>query len=238
MYRSYNLGFYQKGGATKTVAQQWKEMTGLEWSEAKRLGLTDGSAEGNQNLIRNLNRNEGNLRLPSVGRGKYGDANKVPISSLQNERDIYHSKYDFMGFEHEEDPRIKEMAKVNANKKALEIGRKEAPKSNRNFLNKVADAVAYPGNIIYNGVKDRVNKLRDIDAGEVVGAFNPLYDAVRTFGGIEERKAVPKYNTVQKLKNRPAQTVAPIMIPIPVNVGAYKKYRDGGQVTIDELFGY
>ena len=29
-----------------------------------------------------------------------------------------------------------------------------------------------------------------------------------------------------------------VMLPIPVNVGAYKKYRDGGQVTIEELFGY
>lgn len=29
-----------------------------------------------------------------------------------------------------------------------------------------------------------------------------------------------------------------VMLPIPVNVNAYKKYRDGGQVTIDELFGY
>lgn len=29
-----------------------------------------------------------------------------------------------------------------------------------------------------------------------------------------------------------------VMLPIPVNVNAYKKYRDGGNVTIDELFGY
>ena len=29
-----------------------------------------------------------------------------------------------------------------------------------------------------------------------------------------------------------------VMIPIPISVDAYKKYKNGGKVTIEELFGY
>lgn len=42
--------------ATKTVSQVWAEKTGTSWSEAKKLGLTDGSAKSNLALLDKLNK--------------------------------------------------------------------------------------------------------------------------------------------------------------------------------------
>jgi hypothetical protein len=39
----------------KTVSQVWKEKTGKDWSEAKKLGLSDGSASSNMALLKKLN---------------------------------------------------------------------------------------------------------------------------------------------------------------------------------------
>lgn len=41
--------------AGKTVSQIWKEKTGMDWSEAKKLGLSDGSAKSNLALLAKLN---------------------------------------------------------------------------------------------------------------------------------------------------------------------------------------
>jgi hypothetical protein len=38
----------------KTVSQIWKEKTGKDWSEAKKLGLSDGSASSNLALLKKL----------------------------------------------------------------------------------------------------------------------------------------------------------------------------------------
>lgn len=38
----------------KTVSQIWKEKTGKDWSEAKKLGLSDGSAASNMALLKKL----------------------------------------------------------------------------------------------------------------------------------------------------------------------------------------
>jgi hypothetical protein len=40
---------------SKTVSQIWKEKTGTEWSEAKKQGLSDGSAKSNLDLLKKLN---------------------------------------------------------------------------------------------------------------------------------------------------------------------------------------
>ena len=42
--------------AGKTVSQVWAEKTGTSWSEAKKLGLTDGSAKSNLALLDKLNK--------------------------------------------------------------------------------------------------------------------------------------------------------------------------------------
>jgi hypothetical protein len=41
--------------AGKTVSQVWKEKTGMDWSEAKKLGVSDGSAKSNMALLAKLN---------------------------------------------------------------------------------------------------------------------------------------------------------------------------------------
>jgi hypothetical protein len=40
---------------SKTVSQIWKERTGTDWSEAKKQGLSDGSAKSNLDLLKKLN---------------------------------------------------------------------------------------------------------------------------------------------------------------------------------------
>lgn len=43
--------------AGKTVSQMWQEKTGTSWSEAKKQGLTDGSAKGNMALMAKMKAN-------------------------------------------------------------------------------------------------------------------------------------------------------------------------------------
>jgi len=47
--------------AGKTVAQMWQEKTGTSWSEAKKQGLTDGSAKGNMKLMADMKANPSNF---------------------------------------------------------------------------------------------------------------------------------------------------------------------------------
>jgi hypothetical protein len=57
----YNLIIKKNGGSSKNivVSDLWKQVTGSDWSQAKKLGLTDGSYEQNialrENLISSLN---------------------------------------------------------------------------------------------------------------------------------------------------------------------------------------
>jgi hypothetical protein len=55
--------------AAKTVSQVWAEKTGTSWSEAKKLGLTDGSAKSNLALLDKLNK---------------GTVSKSSISDMKN----------------------------------------------------------------------------------------------------------------------------------------------------------
>jgi hypothetical protein len=55
--------------AGKTVSQIWAEKTGTSWSEAKKLGLTDGSAKSNMALLDKLNK---------------GTVSKSSISDMKN----------------------------------------------------------------------------------------------------------------------------------------------------------
>jgi len=55
--------------AGKTVSQVWAEKTGTSWSEAKKLGLTDGSAKSNMALLDKLNK---------------GTVSKSSISDMKN----------------------------------------------------------------------------------------------------------------------------------------------------------
>lgn len=48
--------YTQKGG--KVVSEIWKEKTGLDWSEARNMGLTDGSYDKNIELLNRLKNNE------------------------------------------------------------------------------------------------------------------------------------------------------------------------------------
>ena len=53
----------------KTVSQIWKEKTGKDWSEAKKLGLSDGSASSNMALLKKLN--SGSLSNSDLSSSKF-----------------------------------------------------------------------------------------------------------------------------------------------------------------------
>jgi hypothetical protein len=55
----------------KTVSQVWKEKTGKDWSEAKKLGLSDGSASSNMALLKKLN--SGSISKSSLKNTNYRD---------------------------------------------------------------------------------------------------------------------------------------------------------------------
>ena len=59
---------------SKTVSQIWKERTGTDWSEAKKQGLSDGSAKSNLDLLKKLNSG-------SLDKDKQPPAKMEPIKS-------------------------------------------------------------------------------------------------------------------------------------------------------------
>lgn len=63
MYKKFDINYYQKGGKYKTISQKWEEYTGLPWSEARRMGLSDGSFRSNRELEILIDRKQ--LSLPS-----------------------------------------------------------------------------------------------------------------------------------------------------------------------------
>jgi hypothetical protein len=66
----------------KTVAQMWQEKTGTSWSEAKKQGLTDGSAKGNMKLMADMKANPSNFskrdavpeKLPTISLSKAAES--------------------------------------------------------------------------------------------------------------------------------------------------------------------
>jgi hypothetical protein len=63
----------------KTVSQIWKDKTGLSWSEAKKLGYSDGSASGNIKLLKKLN--SGEINRESV-KGKTKEPETTTSSTI------------------------------------------------------------------------------------------------------------------------------------------------------------
>ena len=53
-----------------TVSQVWKDKTGMSWSEAKNLGLSDGSASSNMRLLKKLQSGEINKDFIAEARAK------------------------------------------------------------------------------------------------------------------------------------------------------------------------
>jgi hypothetical protein len=68
--------------AAKTVSQVWADKTGMSWSEAKKLGLTDGSAKSNLALLDKLNK--GSVSKSSISdMKKPAKEEKMPTLSVK-----------------------------------------------------------------------------------------------------------------------------------------------------------
>ena len=84
---------------------------------------------------------------------------------------------------------------------------------------------------------NKTNKLLPSIEELAAAAVGPAVNAINLLSN-----KAPKSNKTENgggavIMSIPTKNGA-VMLPIPVNVNAYKKYRDGGNVTIDELFGY
>jgi hypothetical protein len=66
--------------AAKTVSQIWKEKTGKDWSEAKSLGLSDGSAASNMALLKKLK--SGSLTNSDLSSSKFKDVGTLATKKL------------------------------------------------------------------------------------------------------------------------------------------------------------
>ena len=245
MYRSYSLGFYRRGGATKTVAQQWKEKTGLDWSEAKRLGFTDGSYEGNIKLAGQLGTDEFNGQL--TNKVINTDSNKKIISDIVGRRNGVQGQSTSTGGQKVSTqgmsanktnkflPSIEELVAAAAAGPAPHLINLAQNKNTSKYLPSVEEMVAsvaagpapHLGKVMQN--KEVSKQLPNVKELATALAAGPALIATHLLSNKS-----PKSN---KTGNGGAKGGS-VMLPIPVNVGAYKKYRDGGQVTIEELFGY
>ena len=221
MYKSYNLGFYQRGGATKTVAQQWKEKTGLDWSEAKRLGFTDGSYEGNIKLAGQLGTDEFNGQL--TNKVINTDSNKKIISDIVGRRNGVQGQSTSTGGQ-----------KVSTQGMSANKTNKFLP----SIEELAAAAAAGPAPHLTRLVQDKRSANYMPDAKELAAAaVGPAVNAINLLSNKAPKSNKTENNRGAVIMSIPTKNGA-VMLPIPVNVNAYKKYRDGGQVTIDELFGY
>jgi hypothetical protein len=66
--------------AAKSVSQLWKEKTGKDWSEAKSLGLSDGSASSNMALLKKLK--SGSLTNSDLSSSKFKDVGTLETKKL------------------------------------------------------------------------------------------------------------------------------------------------------------
>ena len=206
---------------TKTVAQQWKEKTGLDWSEAKRLGFTDGSYEGNIKLAGQLGTDEFNGQL--TNKVINTDSNKKIISDIVGRRNGVQGQSTSTGGQ-----------KVSTQGMSANKTNKFLP----SIEELVAAAVAGPAPNLTRLVQDKRSANYMPDAKEIAAAaVGPAVNAINLLSNKAPKSNKTKNNRGAVIMSIPTKNGA-VMLPIPVNVNAYKKYRDGGQVTIDELFGY
>ena len=199
---------------TKTVAQQWKEKTGLEWSEAKRLGFTDGSYEGNIKLASQLGTDKFNGQLTSKIINP--DSNKKIISDIVGRRNGVQGQSISTGSQ-----------KVITQGMPAKKSNKLLPSVEELVASVAAGPAPHLGKVMQN--KEVSKQLPNVKELATSLAAGPALIATHLLSNKS-----PKSN---KTGNGGAKGGS-VMLPIPVNVGAYKKYRDGGQVTIEELFGY
>ena len=207
---------------TKTVAQQWKEKTGLDWSEAKRLGFTDGSYEGNIKLAGQLGTDEFNGQL--TNKVINTDSNKKIISDIVGRRNGVQGQSTSTGGQ-----------KVSTQGMSANKTNKFLP----SIEELVAAAAAGPVPHLTRLVQDKRSANYMPDAKELVAAAaaGPAVNAINLLSNKAPKSNKTENNRGAVIMSIPTKNGA-VMLPIPVNVNAYKKYRDGGQVTIDELFGY
>ena len=276
MYRSYNLGFYQKGGVTKTVAQQWKEKTGLEWSEAKRLGFTDGSYEGNIKLASQLGTDKFNGQLTSKIINP--DSNKKIISDIVGRRNGVQGQSISTGSQkvitqgmpakksNKLLPSVEELVASVAAGPAPHLINLAQNKNTSKYLPSVEEMVA---SVAAGPAPHLINLAQNKNTSKYLPSVEEMVASVAAgpaphLGKVMQNKEVskqlpnvkelamalaagPALIATHLLSNKSPKSNktgnggakgGSVMLPIPVNVGAYKKYRDGGQVTIEELFGY
>ena len=75
---------FQKGG--KVVSEIWKDDTGLDWSEARKMGLTDGTYSKNIELLNKLQNKE--IQLPNNPEIKTESQPKLTFNDLPGNREI------------------------------------------------------------------------------------------------------------------------------------------------------
>ena len=237
---------------TKTVAQQWKEKTGLDWSEAKRLGFTDGSYEGNIKLAGQLGTDEFNGQL--TNKVINTDSNKKIISDIVGRRNGVQGQSTSTGGQKVSTqgmsanktnkflPSIEELVAAAVAGPAPNLTRLVQDKRSANYMPDAkeiaAAAVAGPAPNLTRLVQDKRSANYMPDAKEIAAAaVGPAVNAINLLSNKAPKSNKTKNNRGAVIMSIPTKNGA-VMLPIPVNVNAYKKYRDGGQVTIDELFGY
>ena len=79
--QNMDINIYQNGGSSKTVSQIWEERTGLPWSEAHAMGLTDGSYDKNLQVRNALL----NGQFDDLGQGRhYAQPVSAKITPTEN----------------------------------------------------------------------------------------------------------------------------------------------------------
>lgn len=102
----------------------------------------------------------------------------------------------------------------------------------------VAAAAAGPAPHLTRLVQDKRSANYIPNGKELAAAaVGPAVNAINLLSNKAPKSNKTENNRGAVIMSIPTKNGA-VMLPIPVNVNAYKKYRDGGQVTIDELFGY
>lgn len=66
----------------KTVAELWKEKTGTSWAEAKKQGLTDGSAANNMKVLKDLKAGKYDKKAPAATASPAASEKSEPVGTL------------------------------------------------------------------------------------------------------------------------------------------------------------
>ena len=140
-------------------------------------------------------------------------------------------------------PSIEELVAAAAAGPAPHLTRLVQDKRSANYMpdakELVAAAAAGPAPHLTRLVQDKRSANYMPDAKELVAAAaaGPAVNAINLLSNKASKSNKTENGGGAVIMSIPTKNGA-VMLPIPVNVNAYKKYRDGGQVTIDELFGY